>query len=51
MFISVDNITYTGTWRVGGVLAVSRAFGNLSILQIYEFWFWFIFFAPFSSYF
>ena len=33
MFISVDNITYTGTWRVGGVLAVSRAFGDRLLKQ------------------
>jgi len=26
-------ITYTGTWRVGGVLAVSRAFGDRLLKQ------------------
>ena len=33
MLITIDNIAYTGTWRVGGVLAVSRAFGDRLLKQ------------------
>lgn len=32
-FILITRITCTGTWRVGGVLAVSRAFGDRLLKQ------------------
>ena len=33
MFLTNNNVTFTGTWRVGGVLAVSRAFGDRLLKQ------------------